>query len=169
MVRHLAHIVLACFDRLCRPDVLLLRACIGAYFRLCYFESPLDRILAQHVVSAWAVREALVVASLCASFSKLIHLERSNVTAGNGLSTAVLLLFNRHNVIFVHERYHETIGARGGLTVHTGCLDHVGASVNKFRDLIEGGRRVGDKHHIVNAGGLGLKIPLAAVVGERPI
>ena len=168
-VRHLAHIVLACFDRLCRPDVRLLCACVGGYFRLCYFESPLDRILAQHVVSAWAARKALVVASLCASFSKLIHLERSNVAAANGLSTAVLLLFNRHNVIFVHERYHETIGARGGLTVHTGCLDHVGASVNKFRDLIEGGRRVGDKHHIVNAEGLRLKIPLAAVIGELPV
>ena len=103
-VRHLAHIVLACFDRLCRPDVLLLRACVGAYFRLCYFESPLDRILAQHVVSAWAAREALVVASLCASFSKLVHLERSNIAAANGLSTAFLLLFNRHNVIWVHER-----------------------------------------------------------------
>ena len=169
VVRHLAHIVLACFDRLCRPDVRLLCACVGAYFRLSYLESPLDRILAQHIVSAWAVREALAVASLCASFSKLIHLERSNVAAANGLSTAVLLLFNRHNVIWVHERYHETIGACGGLTVHTGCIDHVGASVNKFRDLIEGGRRVGDKHHIVNAAGLRRKIPLAAVVGELPV
>ena len=169
VVRDRAHIIRTRRNRLCQPDVLLLCTCIGAYFRLSYLESPLDRILAQHIVSAWAVREALAVASLCASFNKLIHLERSNVTAGNGLSTAVLLLFNRHNVIWLHERYHETIGARGGLTVHTGCLDHVGASVNKFRDLIEGGRRVGDKHHIVNAGGLGLKIPLAAVVGERPI
>ena len=103
-VRHLAHIVRAFLDRLCRPDVLLLRACVGACFRLCYFESPLDRILAPHVVSARAVREALVVASICASFSKLIHLERSNVAAANGLSTAVLLLYNRHNVIWVHER-----------------------------------------------------------------
>ena len=98
----------------------------------------------------------------------VIHLERSNVAAANGLSIVALLLFNRHDVVWVLERYHETIGAHVGLTVHTGCLDHVGLSVNKFRDLIVGGRRVGDKHQIVNAGGRRRKIPLAAVVGELP-
>ena len=154
VVRDRADIVLARFDRFCLPDMvrnvvadLIVRIFLGRRV-----QSPLNRFLRQQLVCARGVREALVVASLCASCSKLVHLERSNVAAANGLSTAVLLLFNRHNVIWVHKRYHETIGARGGLTVHTGCLDHVGASVNKFRDLIEGGRRMGELDQIVNAG-----------------
>ena len=170
VVRDRADIVCTQLDGVGRPDVVrnvVADLLVGLVRRV---QFPLNRFLRQQLVCARCVREVLVIAGLCAGVNVSVDFERCNVAAGNGLSIAVRLLFNRHNVRRgIDERYGDAIVADACFSVHAGDMDAVGLAAGRdLGNLAPVGRGMGELDQIVNAGFYRLGFPLIVFPADVP-
>ena len=167
VVRDLADIVLARFDRLCLPDMVrnVVADLIVRIFHVRRAQSPPNRFLRQQLVCARCVREVLVVAGLCTGVNVSIDFERCNVAAGN----AVFRL-HRYNIrVEIDERYGDAVVADTCFSIHAGGMDAVGLAAGcDLGNLAPVGRRMGELDQIVNAGLYRLGCPRIVFPADVP-